>query len=334
MKRFITALVGLCIFCAPAHAQEARNLVLVTIDGFRWQELFRGADPDLVADPRYRARYVDTPDRPAALAPFLLSFAQEGALIGDRDKGSCARVTNDFWFSYPGYAEMLAGRPNPKVRSNQATPNDDVTVLERLAARPEFAGQVHVFAEWTAVPAILNVARSKLSVFVARDQDAPHDPQVDAAARAMFAELPRVMWVEFGDTDHDAHGGDYEGVLAAASNADLFLRDLWQAIEADPRMARKTTLIVTADHGRGGSRNGRWKGHGSGRWRGIVVPGLRREGSEAVFIAVRGPDIAPTSAYSGGACATTSQIAATILKSLKLESEIQPDMAPPLAIFR
>ncbi len=59
--------------------------------------------------------------------------------------------------------------------------------------------------------------------------------------------------------------------------------------EADPRTSGRTTLVVTSDHGRGASERERWRDHGSGRWRNIVVPGLRREGSDAIFVAVRGP---------------------------------------------
>jgi len=328
------AAIALCI-AAPASAQEApRNVVLVTIDGYRWEELFRGADPSLVADPRYRARYVDAPDRAQALTPFLLSFAQHGVLIGNRDQGSCARVANDFWFSYPGYAEILAGRPNPAIRANQAVPNPDITVLERLIRRPEFAGQVRVYAAWDAAPAIVNTERSHIPVFNPPDPSAPEDPQVIARAREVFGHLPRVTWIAFGDTDSRAHEGKYEAYLAAASDADNFLRALWEAIEADPRTAGHTTMIVTADHGRGASAGGRWSGHGSGRWRGVIVPGLRHVGSDAVFIAARGPGVAATSAYGMTNCATSGQVAATLLQSLGLLNEVrQPDMAPPLAIF-
>lgn len=319
----------------PAAAEPSpANVVLVTIDGLRWEDLFRGADPALVTDERYRARYVDAPERAQALAPFLLSFAQHGALIGDRDNGSCARVANEYWFSYPGYAEILAGRPNPRARSNQAIPNQDVTVLERLARRPEFTGQVRAFAEWHVVPAILNAERSGIPVFVTPDRDAPHDPQVMTAARAAFTELPRVTWIALGDTDNRAHEGDYQAYLSAASDADNFLRELWQAIGADPRTSGRATLIVTSDHGRGASTRERWRGHGSGRWRSIVVPGLRREGSDAIFIAVRGPGVVSTGAYTMENCATAGQVAATMLSSLGLlDAEGQPDMAPPLAVF-
>lgn len=317
----------------PAPA-PATHVVLVTIDGLRWQELFRGADPALVSDSAYRARYIDVPDRAAALMPFLLSFGQTGALIGNRDAGSCARVANEFWFSYPGYAEILAGRPNARVRSNAAVPNRDVTILERIARRLEFHDQVEVFAAWDATPAIVNTGRSRLPVFLPPTQAQPYDAHLFAAVRARFSNLPRVTWIAFGDTDSYAHAGDYYAVLRAATAVDDFLREMWTAIESNPATAGRTVLIVTTDHGRGATERGAWRGHGSGRWRGIGVPGLRREGSDAVFIAVRGPGIAATGAYTMQACATLSQTGATLLQSIGLlEQERQPDMAAPLDVF-
>lgn len=334
MRAVLFAIAALAALVSPALAQDApKNVVLVTIDGLRWEELFRGADPSLVRDAAYRARYVDVPDRAQALAPFLLSFAQDGALIGNRDAGSCARVSNEFWFSYPGYAEMLAGRPNPRVRYNQAIPNNDVTVLEGLIQRPEFAGQVRVFAEWNAVPAIVNTERSGIPVSLPPDYEAPHDAQVMTQVRAMLPDLPRVTWINLGDTDTNAHAGRYNAYLDAAAAADAFVRELWMAIEANPRMAGRTTLIVTVDHGRGASAGNRWRGHGSGRWRGIVVPGLRHVGSDAVFMAVRGPGMRSAN-YSTERCATTSQIAATLLKSIDMLNVVgQPDMEQPLDVF-
>lgn len=334
-RRLILALVGVWgTLAAQAQTTHADNVVLVTIDGFRWQDLFRGADPSLVESDAARASYVDAPDRAQALAPFLLSFAQTGALIGNRDQGSCARMSNEYWFSYPGYAELLAGRPNSHARSNRALPNEDVTVLERLSQRPDFAGSVRAYAEWSVVKSILNVERSQLPVFVPPDEEAAHDPQVMAAAREIFGNLPRVTWLALGDTDNRAHEGDYDAYLAAAHEADAYVQALWNAIEADPRTAGRTTMIVTADHGRGESEGGRWRGHGSGHWRGIVVPGLRHKGSDAIFIAARGPGIVATDAYDHGQCASASQVAGTLLQSLGLLAEIgQSDMAAPLAIF-
>ena len=314
---------------ASAHAQTPPpNVILVTIDGVRWQELFRGADPALVTDDATRTRFVDVPDRAAALAPFILSFAQSGALVGNRDAGSCARVANRYWFSYPGYAEILAGRPNPSVQYNAAIPNSDVTVLERLARRPDFAGQVRVFAAWDAVPAIVNTARSGIPVYTAPSAELPQDPHVMDAVRAAFTEPPRVTWIALGDSDSYAHEGDYAGYLNAIANADAFIRELWRNIEADPERAGRTTLIVTTDHGRGVPG---WRGHGSGRWRWTLVPGLYHPMSDETFIAARGPGIGSAN-YAPSNCATNGQVAATLLQSVGAAEEIQPDMAPPLFV--
>jgi hypothetical protein len=337
MRILLAALAAFSAWVVHAQAQETETppyVVFVTIDGYRWQDLFRGADPALVQDERYRERYVDVPDRAAALTPFLLSFREQGALIGNRDEGSCARVSNDFWSSYPGYAEMMAGRPNPRVRYNAAVPNDDITVLERLIRRPELADDVRVFAEWDVMQAILNTERSRIPVFNPPNPRAPHDPQLLEAMQTLLTALPRVTWIAFGDTDNRAHEGDYDAYLAAATEADNFIRALWDSIEANPETAGRTTLIVTTDHGRGDAENNRWTGHGSGRWRGIRVPGLYHEGSEAIFIAARGPGIVAAPQYDMDNCASVSQIAATLLRAFDLlGQEGQPDMAAPLEVF-
>jgi hypothetical protein len=37
----------------PENSATKRNLVLVTIDGLRWQELFSGADPSLLKNEKF-----------------------------------------------------------------------------------------------------------------------------------------------------------------------------------------------------------------------------------------------------------------------------------------
>src|SRR6476469_1698658 len=80
-------------------AQQTKNVVLVVIDGLRWQEVFTGADSALMArqpaatrDAFWRA----TPSaRREALMPFLWGpVAREGTLLGDRTIGSVVRVSN------------------------------------------------------------------------------------------------------------------------------------------------------------------------------------------------------------------------------------------------
>ena len=121
--RYSSLLIVLHAFVAPARSDEARprpatrNVVLVTTDGLRWQEVFRGADDSLlnkkdggVADPDAlrRAFWRETPEaRREALLPFLWStVARRGQVFGNRDKKSLAQVTNGKNF----YSSRFSGR--------------------------------------------------------------------------------------------------------------------------------------------------------------------------------------------------------------------------------
>src|SRR5687767_1161622 len=97
-------LAGLLATAAQA-ADSGRKLVLVTLDGLSWTEVFRGADPARAADPAFapdregreilREAFVAPADRAAALMPFLHGVvAKQGVLLGDRDHGGCAAVAN------------------------------------------------------------------------------------------------------------------------------------------------------------------------------------------------------------------------------------------------
>ncbi|HET6897782.1 MAG TPA: AP protein, partial [Vicinamibacteria bacterium] len=139
-------------------ARRTENVVLITTDGLRWQEVFSGADEALltkdagVADPEaLRAElWRDTPAaRREALLPFLWQvLAKQGQLFGNADQGHVARVTNGRNFSYPGYNELLSGRADPRIDSNDKKPNPNVTVLEWLNGREAYRGKVAAFCSW------------------------------------------------------------------------------------------------------------------------------------------------------------------------------------------
>ena len=117
--RYSSLLIVLHAFVLPARSDEARprpttrNVVLVTTDGLRWQEVFRGADDSLlnkkdggVADPDALRRefWRETPEaRREALLPFLwTTVARQGQVFGNRDKKSLARRHQRQEFLLPG----------------------------------------------------------------------------------------------------------------------------------------------------------------------------------------------------------------------------------------
>jgi hypothetical protein len=351
----LAAALGLALAVGPAEAADAgRRLVLVTLDGLSWTEVFRGANPERAADKAFteeagliRRQFLDTADPPRALTPFLHEVAaRQGVLIGDRDHGSCLAIANANGFSYAGYNELLTGRPDPAIVSNAHGPNRNVTFLEWLNRRPDFKGRVEVVASWEVFGDIVNAARSGLRVnagwtggegpgapadVVALQRAAPHlwpSARLDGftqwwAMQALKTRKPRVLYIAYDETDDFAHDGHYDQTLWAAHRADGFLAEIWRTLQADPAYAGKTTMIITTDHGRGLKGGDSWRNHGP-----MVT------GADETWFAAIGPDVEP-GRKPAGACASSSQVAATALSALGLDwKAFDPGAAAPLDILR
>src|SRR5262245_24255831 len=162
-------LLTLLFVTGTALAAPADNIILVTADGLRWQEVFRGADERLLKDEKFTPKdftayhsHQSTNAKTARseLMPFFWSvLATQGSVFGDRDHGSFMHVTNPWWFSYPGYNEILTGRADPSIDSNDKLLNRNVTVLEWLNEQREFKGRVRAFASWDVFRFIINAER-------------------------------------------------------------------------------------------------------------------------------------------------------------------------------
>ena len=110
----------LCVSCV---AKSAENMILISLDGVRWQDVYRGMDKRLFAEGlnlKVRARMnlqyggTSTDEMRKKLMPFVWSnIAKNGVMIGNRDINSHMELSNDLWFSYPGYNELLTGKADP-----------------------------------------------------------------------------------------------------------------------------------------------------------------------------------------------------------------------------
>jgi len=321
----------------PADAQQrADRVIVVTLDGVRWQEIFGGADRRLItgrdggtADTSLtlgRFWRDDLDARRRALLPFLWgTVAERGMVLGDSSRGSAVRVTNGMRFSYPGYNELFAGAPDGRVDSNDKVPNPNVTVLEWLQDKPALAGSVEVFGSWDVFPAIFNVGRSRLPVngeglpFPTPRSDRERmanqmtvwlptlwrsarldAPTMAGALEALRVRRPRVLAVLLGETDEWAHERRYDLYLDAARRSDDFIRTLWETAQSLPEYRGRTSLIIATDHGRGSGSD--WTDHGR------EVPAAER-----IWMAVMGPNVTLTGVRANQP-ATQSQFAATIAK--------------------
>ena len=163
MLRFAVTLLLLGCAALPGETRT-RNVILVTADGLRWQDLFSGIDPTLMKEKaagiaraaalRERLRKETPEARRAALMPFFwATLAPRGVVFGNVRRGSSASVTNAYRISFPGYSEILTGRAqDDAIRNNDPVRNPTPSVLEFLRAKLGLAKpQAALFASWSAL---------------------------------------------------------------------------------------------------------------------------------------------------------------------------------------
>ncbi len=345
MKASIRGL-ALCIaaaLAAGAAAQQdrGRSVILITADGLRWEEVFRGADPAFFG--REETAMEDAPEvarrfggasaeeRRAKLMPFFWNeLAGIGSLYGNRDKGSEVVVRNRHRFSYPGYSEILTGKPQDDViDSNENRPNPSFTVLEIVRRELGLAReQVALFGSWEVFAGIgahepgsvmINAGYAPLELegaserllALSRDQFALLTPwrnvrhdytTFELALEYLRTKKPRLLYIALGETDDWAHAKRYDRYLEMAHYFDECVGRIWKAIRESPEYRGRTLLLATTDHGRG-PKAGDWHRHGADQ-----------QGAQYIWLAVAGPGVAAEGETGRGTRLTQSDVAPTILE--------------------
>ncbi len=318
-----------------------QNMVIILIDGYRWQEFFRGAEMDLLKNPKYNSMDSlkriqafwsdDLNARREKLMPFTWNFiAKNGQLYGNRDLGNFVNVQNPYWFSYPGRAEIMSGFVDTAINSNNYKDNENINVLEFINQQKKYTGKVVSFTCW--VPAGKNLNKSKTSMLVNIPWEnvkgehltneqilanelqhvAPKilgdgerlDFEVYALAKSYInANHPKVIYIDFGDTDEYAHEGAYDKYLEDIHHLDAMIEKLWNLMQTDPFYKNKTSFLIFPDHGRG--VGDAWTDHGSDVMH-----------SNETWLAAWGPAIQPLGEMKSAGQIFQTQYAATIAQLL------------------
>lgn len=282
-----------------ANSQQTENIIIITTDGYRWQEVFTGMDADLANNKLYHQKdslgiyekywSEDASVRRKKLMPFFWgTIGAKGQIYGNRLLGNKVNTANPYKFSYPGYSEIMCGYVDTAVNSNGYKANPNTNLLDFFSKQPKLKGKIAAFASWDAFNRILNEERSGIPVVAAYDLCGGKNPTENQklintmltnshrewkeecmdifthteAMEELKVNKPRVMFIGYGETDEWAHGAKYSYYLDAAHQFDSWLKDLWDQVQSDPQYKNKTTLVITTDHGRGGIKKERWTAHG------------------------------------------------------------------------
>lgn len=323
---------GLALALAPAPApvpaaeRQGPAVVLMVLDGVRWQDVFVGADPHLAPRSTPGDPKSPTPLDAAALMPHLHSLvAERGAAIGAPGRGPSMTASGPNFVSLPGYTEILGGRRLHTCADNDCAPTRVPTLFDE--AQAAYPGEVAFFSSWEKLDRaasdragsfVLSAGRSRVwqapeleahaDVRDALARGASADPApgwgdfrpdrftAEAALHYLEAERPRLMFLGLGEPDEYAHRGDYPGYLASLRAADAVLGDLFATLGRMGPRGAETTVIVTADHGRGRD----WRYHGrefaeSARvWLVAAGAGIAARGFVQATRTHRLADVAPT----------------------------------------
>jgi hypothetical protein len=269
---------------------SAQNIFIITTDGFRWQEVFKGADTAILYDEKYAGvngqlkkiycRATFTEQR-KCLMPFLwTTIAENGQLYGNRQEGNYMNTANLYGISYPGYNELLTGTTDPFIYSNDKKQNPNINVLEWLADKDAFRDRVAAFTSWNLFPYILNSQRNNLYINTDENKKVRPDSLTFSEAKSYLeANHPKLLYLSLGETDEFAHSNRYDLYLQQAHRVDSMIAELWQWTQQTAGYKDNTLFIITTDHGRGALPQN-WKTHGpftkgsSQTWMACIGPGI------------------------------------------------------------
>lgn len=252
------------------------RVVLLVIDGARWQDVFAGVDPARAQASGMTEDEIVSADE---LTPNLHALARRGVGLGA--EGAPVLASGPNFVSLPGYAEILTGRP-ATCWENDCPAEGAPTLLDDFRASPGASDtSVALVSSWDRLEtlggadpdrALVSAGRKaghnldwirddpKGAFLLERGREADPAPghgdyrpdamTADLALHLLHAARPRFTFVSLGDADEWAHGNNYPAYLAAVRAADATLGRMVAEIASWGEEGRHVTIAVTADHGR------------------------------------------------------------------------------------
>jgi len=343
-ERSCPAPVATAAHAAPRPDGRTRNVVIVTIDGVRWQEVFGGIDA-----PRARDAGMSACDILAGgeLTPNLhRHFAAGGVVIGAPGYGEIVASGPNF-VSLPGYEEIFTGRAS-SCTSNFCDHIPDTTLVDELRAQLQLrTDQIAVITSWRAIERAAAFDDRALTISAGRSGGATRD-LVRVSARAsrildeasdadaypgwvdyrpdrytaaialdyLVARRPRFLFIGLGDTDEYAHRHNYRGYVSGLRAADAFVGQLMGTLATLGEYGAETTVIVTTDHGRSAS----FASHGGD------APESRR-----VWLFAAGGAVPALGFADGSRIMRLADIAPTVRRWLALAADTSASSGTPVA---
>jgi hypothetical protein len=359
-------LLASCASTPPTPSQQdaetrGHNVILITVDGLRNEELFGGIDERVLGSiensgieyesesARVRAAYgASSPERSRnALMPFFWTeLVPNGVLLGNESIGGGVRVTNKELFSAPGYIEILTGEPHHDVVSNDVRRYPYPSFME-YAQEGLGLGYTDVatIGSWTG---FATLSSSRPDLFFTNTGFEEVKPEIATDRMRWLGEIQHdiiSLWPE-GRSDAVTYGMSVECLkefkprvlyIAFGETDDWahqrrYDRYLDYIHVFDRYLKRLWALLQSMDEYRDNTTliitTDHGRPHDPKEW---VEHGAGMPGSEAIWIAIAGPGVPHRGELAPSKAVTQSDVAATALKLLGLDyRQFNPRMGPPI----
>ncbi len=358
MKKYTLICAVILTLTIGSLAQtKTRNLIIITLDGARTQEIFGGLDSELYRKINEKAEqtelfktynFATAEQRREKLMPFFWGtwMKNHGSIAGNRALNSEVKTTNNMLFSYPGYSEILTGQSHDDViTSNDRIQNKFPSILDFVQKKLNLGEKkVADFASWDVMNEIATSRPNSFPVNAGFEAYQSTDKMINRLSSAQFetptpwnsvrhdfytfhfaldfmkTNHPRIIHIGLGETDDWAHDKRYDRMVEALRHSDDYFRELWQFLQSDSQYKDKTSIIVTVDHGRGATEKD-WNSHGKS------VPDSRW-----IWMAFVSPDVSLRGEWKDSETIYQNQVAATLSKFIGLDyTEQNPDCGKPIA---
>ncbi len=281
----------LMILSCSLFANNPGNVILVTFDGVRWQEFFNGTDSRL------------TKKKEILFKTLWSKYANEGLILGDKNKGSVLKTGNPVNISLPEYQALMSGLVT-ECSGNNCGRITEETLMEQIQ-RDLTLGyfDIATIASWEPIKNSVATMEGKFLINTGKNPlidpqfQAEHDPinqQQKADSPLWFSarkdkytfmhaktyiknHKPRFFYLSFDDSDEWGHLAQYGRYCETLKVYDQWIDELITFVKAIPDYGSNTTFIFTTDHGRGDGIL--WTSHG---------PMIK--GSENIWAFIYGPN--------------------------------------------
>jgi hypothetical protein len=272
----VLLLASLLVGCKPEPASQSLNVVVLVLDGARFDETFALEPSSLTGAP------------PEQLLPRI-----HGTLL---PQGTLVRpgYAHGLTITAPGHCDLLTAHRQSFV--NYANPDTPGAYLPNLPTLFESLRQSAALDSSGVIllgnSSLVEPLRQSLypdtpggAAFYLNEEDAASDTAILKRARALLTEFhPRLLVANLHEIDRSGHYGTASGYLENLSDADDGIMELWEALWELDGYADRTVLVLVSDHGRHriAGEEEAWVGHGDhcGGCREVgmflVGPGIRQ----------------------------------------------------------